>query len=115
MTYIVWFNRKYQRQFETVIKGSVWKSLKQKYGTRDGAVIAVSRTFRIKSSRRNTSKRARLAKRFILGSIVRPDIYGAPIVKIGKSKKAVLDRGHSEIEFRGVKKICRKRKVTTKA
>jgi hypothetical protein len=114
MTYIVWFNRKYRRQFEAVVKGSVWKAYKEEYGTRDAAVILVSRAFRIKSMKRNTSKRGRLAKKFILGSITRPDIYGEPTIKIGKSKKAVLDRGHSELVLKRVKPYAGREKTRRK-
>lgn len=111
MTYIVWFNRKYQRQFEAVVKDSVWKAYKQKYGTLQAAVILVRKAFRVKSRRRNTGKRGRSASEFILGSYTRPDIYGAPIIKIGKSRKAVLDRGHSELVFRGEKSYAGREKT----
>jgi hypothetical protein len=97
MTYIVWYNTKYRRQFEAVVSQRVWQSYKGKFGAAGAAAILVSRLHRIKSGRKTTVNSERAASHFVLGSLIRPDIFGAPIIKVGKDKKAILDRGRSEL------------------
>lgn len=111
MTYIVWFNRKYRRQFEAVIKDKTWKAYQRKYGVVEAAVILVSHLHRVKSKRHKTARKESSARKFIMGSYTRPDIFGSPIIKIGKSKKSVLDRGHSELAFKGVKPYAGREKT----
>jgi len=114
MTYIVWFNRKYQRQFEVVVKKKLWKWMEEKYGTVAAAGLLLSHMHKVRHKKDVTPKSERSAQNFILGSLTRPDIFGAPVIRIGKSKKAILDRGQSELVLKGtkVKRYARKKRKT---
>lgn len=97
MTYIVWYNTKYKRQFEAVVPRDEWNKMKATYGVAGAAALLVAGTHRVKSRKRATTKRRASATSFIIGSITRPDIYGSPIIKVGATKKQILDRGRSEL------------------
>lgn len=97
MTYIVLYNTKYRRQFEAVVPREEWIKFKTSYGDAGAAAILVAGVHRVKGRKRATSRRQASATNFIIGSFTRPDIYGSPVIKVGRTKKEVLDRGRSEL------------------
>lgn len=115
MTYLVWYNKKYKRQFEAVVKDKEWKAAKKKYGSAAAAAILVAHLHKVKSRKNISEKRERTASNFVLGSLIRPDIFGEPVIKVGRSKKSVLDKGHSELivtstEKRGIRSEQRRKR-----
>jgi hypothetical protein len=108
MTYIVWYNTLYEKQFEAVVSRDEWQKAKVDYGERLAAGILVSECYKVKSKKNVTKKRDRAASGLIIGSLVRPDIFGPAIIKVGRNKKEVLDRGHSELIVSSTKKALHK-------
>jgi hypothetical protein len=97
MTYIVWYNTKYDRQFEVVVPRKVWLKYKATYGAAGAASILVAGLHRPKSRKNVTTRRKASATSFVIGSMTRPDIYGPHIIKVGATKKAVLERKGEEL------------------
>lgn len=96
MVYMVIFNKKYHRQFEAVISREEWQRYKAKYGAAWAVAIIIAGLHRIKSKKNVTKKTEESYRHFILNQFYRPDIFGTPMVKVGKNKKEVLDRNRSE-------------------
>lgn len=111
MTYIAMFNRKYRRQFEALVKDKTWQRMKREYGTVQAAALVISKCHKVYSRRKATPQREKSTRNFVMGSLTRPDIYGAVQFKIGKSKKAILDKGHSELIVWGVRRARRKKRT----
>lgn len=96
MVYMVIFNRKYRRQFEAVVSKEDWQHYKSRYGAGMAVAILIAGLHRVKDRGRKTRKREESYRHFILNMFYRPDVFGTPIVKVGKTKAEVLHKGHSE-------------------
>jgi hypothetical protein len=96
MVYVLLFNPKYKRHFEAVVSREDWNDLVFKYGAAWSAAIVISGLHRIKSQKKKTTKTEESYRHFVLNMFYRPDIFGRPIVKVGRNKAEVLHRGRSE-------------------
>jgi hypothetical protein len=110
MPFIVLYNKKYKRQFEALVKKETWDKYVKRYGILEASIILLSKFHKVKSWKRTTPETERSSRKFMIGMIVRSDIYGEPIIKIGKSKKEVLDMGHSELVLRGIPYVGKEKK-----
>lgn len=111
--YIVWFNMKYKRQFEAVVPKEDWDECRRKHGTAGAVVHLIIGQHRVKNKNKVTKRSQRSVQAFVTGSIVRPDTYGPAWFKVGKSKRAVLEMGHSEllvVSTRGAIHVHKKRR-----
>ena len=95
--HIVLFNRKYRRQFEAVVSQRVWDKNRKAYGFVGAATLLIAECHRIHRKKGSTTKRESTARMFIIGSLVRPDIYGTSYIKVGRSKKEILERRFGEL------------------
>lgn len=93
MVYIVFFNKKYGKQFEAVINREDWNEVVSKYGHAYAAALVITGCHKIKSKKNVTKEKQSSFGVFVFGSVERPDIFGAPLIKIGKSKKEILEKG----------------------
>jgi len=76
----------------------------------NAVTILLCNRHRIRSRQRVTGKRERSVRQFVVGSMTRPDIFGEAIIKIGNSKKELLQRRHGEISVISKKGGVRVRK-----
>jgi hypothetical protein len=109
--YLVIYNTKYDRQFEAVVPHDAWDRAKLEYGAA-GAVHRLVKEAQLKKrGRTSTSNRAKSLGGFLDGMMVAPHIYGIPVLKVGNTKKEVLDRGLGEFRIystrRGIKTVRR--------
>jgi hypothetical protein len=98
VVYIVLYNTFYRRQFEAVIPRGTWIESLWKNGEDAGlaAFDVVEECYRRKKTSRTTGKRNKALMMFLEGSRINPYVYGSVRIKVGSSKKEILDRGLGE-------------------